>query len=131
MAIVKSNLRKKVNILRNKVYERDRGICSHCHVNCNILYRESFEMLKEKGYYELFLWLRIKGFPCNRIKLFIKRGYSLWDAHHIIPVSEGGGDCDVEGMATLCAACHRLETKRHINYIDYSQYFTLFDDKYI
>ena len=30
----------------------------------------------------------------------------LWEAHHTVPVSEGGGGCDLDGFETLCVACH-------------------------
>ncbi len=35
---------------------------------------------------------------------------SLWDADHILPVTEGGGECDVDNIRTLCLRCHRLVT---------------------
>jgi 5-methylcytosine-specific restriction endonuclease McrA len=35
---------------------------------------------------------------------------SLWDADHIVPVSEGGGECDLSNMRTLCLKCHRAHT---------------------
>jgi 5-methylcytosine-specific restriction endonuclease McrA len=35
---------------------------------------------------------------------------SLWDADHIVPVMEGGGECDLENIRTLCLRCHRLAT---------------------
>jgi 5-methylcytosine-specific restriction enzyme A len=31
---------------------------------------------------------------------------SLWDADHISPVAEGGGQCDLSNMRTLCLLCH-------------------------
>ena len=37
---------------------------------------------------------------------------SLWDADHIVPVTEGGGECDLENIQTLCLRCHREATKR-------------------
>lgn len=33
-----------------------------------------------------------------------------WEADHIIPVSEGGGECGLENYRTLCIPCHRQET---------------------
>lgn len=30
-----------------------------------------------------------------------------WEAHHIVPVVEGGGGCGLEGYATLCLRCHK------------------------
>jgi 5-methylcytosine-specific restriction endonuclease McrA len=35
---------------------------------------------------------------------------SLWDADHIVPVAEGGGQCDLDNLRTLCVACHREAT---------------------
>lgn len=35
----------------------------------------------------------------------------LWEADHIIPVSEGGSCCGLENMQTLCISCHKLDTK--------------------
>jgi 5-methylcytosine-specific restriction protein A len=35
-----------------------------------------------------------------------------WEAHHIIPVSEGGGQCGLENYQTLCIACHKIETAK-------------------
>jgi 5-methylcytosine-specific restriction endonuclease McrA len=36
---------------------------------------------------------------------------SLWDADHIVPVVEGGGECDLENIRTLCLICHRRATR--------------------
>jgi 5-methylcytosine-specific restriction endonuclease McrA len=35
---------------------------------------------------------------------------SLWDADHITPVAEGGGECDLANLRTLCLTCHRQQT---------------------
>jgi 5-methylcytosine-specific restriction endonuclease McrA len=34
----------------------------------------------------------------------------LWEMDHIIPVVEGGGDCGLENLRTLCISCHAKET---------------------
>ena len=34
----------------------------------------------------------------------------LWQADHIVPVIEGGGECDLGNFRTLCTACHKSET---------------------
>ena len=34
----------------------------------------------------------------------------FWDADHIVPVVEGGGECDLANMRTLCLKCHKLVT---------------------
>lgn len=38
-------------------------------------------------------------------------GKKSWQADHIIPVSEGGGGCDLSGYQTLCDDCHRVKTR--------------------
>jgi 5-methylcytosine-specific restriction endonuclease McrA len=35
-----------------------------------------------------------------------------WDADHIVPVVEGGGECGLSNFRTLCIPCHKKETKR-------------------
>lgn len=34
-----------------------------------------------------------------------------WQADHIIPVAEGGGECGLENFRTLCVPCHKIVTK--------------------
>lgn len=34
----------------------------------------------------------------------------LWQADHVIPVVEGGGECGIDGLRTLCTGCHGVET---------------------
>ncbi len=38
------------------------------------------------------------------------RQATAWEAHHVVPVAEGGGDCGLEGYVTLCRACHWAES---------------------
>ena len=40
---------------------------------------------------------------------------SLWSIHpqadHITAVAEGGGDCGLDNLQTLCSPCHKTETE--------------------
>lgn len=36
---------------------------------------------------------------------------SWWDADHILPVVEGGGECDLSNYRTLCLPCHKAVTR--------------------
>src|SRR5690349_12636127 len=70
--------------LREQVFRRDRGVCAICRTDtmrtANWLRR--LEWRARKRYCESL------GIPYARAR---KR--SLWDADHIVPVVEGGGEC--------------------------------------
>ena len=92
-------VRSDPGYIREKVLERDRGVCAGCGIDCLHAERE----LK-----------RLRGVA--RLKAFLDWGLragsrkSLWDADHIVPVVEGGGECDLENIRTLCLKCHRAVT---------------------
>ena len=88
-------LRTDPGYLREQVFARDRGVCAQCGVDTEALRRD-----KRKLDY-------------NARRQFEKDwGYRrhLWDADHIVPVAEGGGECDLDNMRTLCLKCHKLAT---------------------
>ena len=92
-------LRTDPGYLRDQVFARDKGLCALCGVDARNAY---FELKKARG--------------THREKLLAKWGLkklsrkSLWDADHIRPVVEGGGECDLENLRTLCLLCHRQQT---------------------
>ena len=40
------------------------------------------------------------------------RRRTLWDMDHVKPVVEGGGQCGLDNLRTLCISCHLDETKK-------------------
>jgi 5-methylcytosine-specific restriction protein A len=90
-------LRTDPGHLREKVFERDRGICSICGLNCVT---------------ELHRIKRLRGAARSRAmeEWGIRGRKSIWDADHVVPVAEGGGECDLSNMRTLCLKCHRIHT---------------------
>ncbi len=93
-------LRTDPGYLREHVFRRDRGVCALCRVDtveAHLQLRRARGIRREE---RLQKWgLRS---PHRR---------SLWDADHILPVAEGGGECDLENIRTLCLLCHRRVTK--------------------
>jgi len=78
-------LRSDPGYLRDQVFARDRGICTACG----------------KARAEALALWGLKTVQARR---------SLWDADHILPVAEGGGQCDLDNIRTLCLPCHREAT---------------------
>lgn len=88
-------LRTDPGYLREQVFARDRGVCAACGVDTEVLRRDKRKLdLRSRRQFE-------KDWGLRR---------HLWDADHIIPVSEGGGECDLSNMRTLCLKCHREAT---------------------
>ncbi len=92
-------LRTDPGYLREQVYQRDRAVCAICHIDTAAAYRD---LLRSRGRARLHL---LKHWGLRRMS---RR--SLWDADHILPVAEGGGECDLDNLRTLCLICHRRQT---------------------
>jgi len=87
-------MRTDPGYLRERVYERDRGICSRCGLDTVEFYRR-LRVLPAKERRRLRSRLDL---PATRT--------SFWDADHVLAVAEGGGECDLDNMRTLCLWCH-------------------------
>ena len=92
-------LRTNPGYLRERVFHRDRGICLLCSVDCE------HEMVKLK---RLRAERRPKFWGEWGLRPYQRK--TLWDADHIVPVVEGGGECDLNNIRTLCLRCHRAVT---------------------
>jgi len=92
-------LRTDPGYVREKVLARDKGICAGCGLDCLAAYRQ-LKRLRGAG--------RLKAFRAWGITARSRK--SLWDADHITPVIEGGGECDLTNIRTLCLKCHRTAT---------------------
>ncbi len=92
-------LRSNPGYLREKVQERDKGVCALCRVDC-ITEWNRLRKLRGAGRHKALAEWNL----ANRFRR------SLWDADHIVPVVEGGGECDLSNLRTLCLKCHRAVT---------------------
>lgn len=99
-------LRTQPAYLREKVFERDHGICAGCGADTVAEARRLRFSRGTKRESLLAHW----GLRRRSRK-------SLWDADHILPVIEGGGECDLDNIRTLCLRCHRaMTTELHRRY---------------
>ena len=93
-------LRSDPGYLRDQVFARDRGICAICHADTVAIYAA---LKRSRGS------ARAAGLSFYGMSSISSRR-SLWDADHIRPVAEGGGQCDLDNLRTLCVPCHREVT---------------------
>ena len=89
-------LRTDPTYLRERVFERDRGVCADCGLDTEALRRDKRKLdYNSRRQFET-VWGKARR--------------SLWDADHVLPVAEGGGECDLANLRTLCLVCHRHAT---------------------
>ena len=93
-------LRTDPGYLRDQVFARDGGVCQACSADTVAIYAA---LKRSRGA------ARAAGLSLYGMKTITSRR-SLWDADHILPVAEGGGQCDLDNLRTLCLPCHREAT---------------------
>jgi len=94
-------LRTNPGYLREQVLKRDRGICALCGIDTRAAW---FELKRSRQAKRQAL---LKRWGLNTLSR-----KTLWDADHIQPVVEGGGECDLDNIRTLCVVCHREQTRK-------------------
>ena len=100
-------LRTNGRYLRKCVYKRDKGICAICNIDTKKIAKEALKLKgKEREQFLINNNISLKRKIWKR-----KYGGGLWDADHIISVKDGGGECGLENLRTLCIPCHKLITK--------------------
>jgi 5-methylcytosine-specific restriction protein A len=78
--------------VRNQVWKRDRGICAGCRADVAAARRR---------------WRREKPRATERAaRRAWRRHEPRWEADHIVPVADGGGECGLDNYRLLCRACH-------------------------
>jgi len=98
-------LKTDPSFLRQRVGKRDRGRCASCGLRCKDLekgLRLLREVLTRLGK------ARLHGELRKALKIQFRN--TLWDADHIRAVVDGGGECGLDNMQTLCLWCHRAKT---------------------
>lgn len=116
-------VRSSSKYLREKVYERDRGLCAKCgrdtrKLKMRLEDAQTAAMLRAGVFDkdpladwrkdpEYVAFLKKPPFP-----LTVKEAeVSLWQADHRLEVADGGGLCGLDGFRTLCLWCHKDATK--------------------
>ncbi|KAI0243026.1 DNA annealing helicase and endonuclease ZRANB3 [Lamellibrachia satsuma] len=92
-----------------QVFEAEHGVCQLCQVdahefflrvkNCSSLAKRA-QLIQESCYKVLKKDVKDRMLKQPQKGLF-------WNVDHITPVADGGGECDIDNLRTLCTVCHR------------------------
>ncbi len=83
-------LRSQPSYARKCVFKRDKGRCALCH--------ETRYGGRERSY--------------RGVLMAYKSASPVWCMDHVKPVVEGGGECGLDNLQTLCVPCHKVETAK-------------------
>jgi 5-methylcytosine-specific restriction enzyme A len=94
---------------RYLIHRRDKSVCALCGIDTDALKRQFESLPQAAGYYgdknsPRSQFLEEHGVPHSRA------WGDWWDADHIKPVIEGGGECGLDNFRTLCIPCHKKVT---------------------
>ncbi|GMQ10847.1 hypothetical protein CsSME_00053692 [Camellia sinensis var. sinensis] len=101
-------LRTSQRFLRQELFQIEQGICTNCQLNCHKL----VEHIKPLSYAKRLKYIEKAAPKLARRKKLLEKLVrdpiegNAWHADHIVPVYQGGGECRLENMRTLCVVCH-------------------------
>lgn len=106
-------LRGDPQYLRGATFKRDKGVCRKCGFYCH----EADQAVKQ--IIKLLEWRHgefASGPHVKALKESLGLGgrASFWEADHIVPVAQGGGECGLENIQTLCIFCHKTKTLEQV-----------------
>ncbi|XP_047176712.1 uncharacterized protein LOC124843917 [Vigna umbellata] len=101
-------LRTSNRFLREELFKIEHGVCTNCQLDCHKLVKDTRPLSLERR--REFIQ-KIAPNIAKRKNMFEKlvnepTEGNAWHADHIVPVYQGGGECKLENMRTLCVACH-------------------------
>lgn len=100
--------------MRAAVEKRDNEVCAQCGRDCRVL-MERIRKRTDPFYGSSDRGAKVRALKWHRLlgRLGVSRGFRvrhLWEADHIRPLVEGGGN-ELANMRTLCRPCHKAETR--------------------
>lgn len=115
-ACVKEYLAQDPKLLRDRVFDRDHGVCALCRrdtaqISTRLGQRLDPFLAFDSTWPEKKRAMRWhKLLVCLKLARGMCRIRHLWEADHVIPVCWGGPNT-LENLRTLCVCCHKKETR--------------------
>jgi len=104
----KARVRSSMTAARNQIFAIEHGVCQVCGLDAHALYERVKALSPPERHQDL---LRA-GVKERKAMLENPQEGMFWQVDHIKPVAEGGGECDITNLRTLCTMCHAKETRR-------------------
>ena len=100
--------------VRAQLFSLEGGVCTKCGIDAGGLFARISNLHPAERLNALCNanWKLPKN-PQALERLLQKPTEGMfWEADHILAVSEGGGNCDLDNLRTLCVPCHSEETEK-------------------
>ncbi|XP_032771438.1 DNA annealing helicase and endonuclease ZRANB3 [Rattus rattus] len=104
-------IRSNNSYLRAQVFATEHGVCQLCGVNAQELFLRMRDAPKSQRKNLLDSAWTAK-LPLEQLNEMLRNpgeGH-FWQVDHIRPVYEGGGQCSLDNLQTLCTVCHKERT---------------------
>ncbi|KAK3611454.1 hypothetical protein CHS0354_032734 [Potamilus streckersoni] len=97
---------------RDKVLEAEHGICQLCGFDAQSFYKHVRDTSNLQKRAELISQSKFSTLTGKQKEQMVRKPVEgqFWHVDHILPVFEGGGECDIDNLRTLCVICHQKIT---------------------